>query len=93
MFIWFGMDEVKVNNDKFRLIVFDRPGKERAVTINVGESIIKNQPVVKLLGLHVDSLLSFISHVDEICRNVGRKINVSARLSKTMITGCKLLLF
>ncbi len=73
--------------------MFDRPGTERSVTINVGESIIQNQPAVKLLGLHVDSLLNFNAQVDEICRNVGRKLNVLAKLSKTMITERELMLF
>ncbi len=36
MLIWFGMSEMKANCDKFQLIVFDRPGTERPLTINVG---------------------------------------------------------
>ncbi len=48
---------------------------------------------LKPLGLHVDSLLSFNAHMDEICCNVGRKLNAfKARLSKTLSTECKLLL-
>ncbi len=79
---------MKANNDKFQLIVFDRPGLERPLAMNVGESIIQTQP-----GLHVASLLSFNAHVDEICRKAGRKLNVLASLSKTMSTECKLMLF
>ncbi len=55
MLIWFSMFEMKVNNDKFQLI--DTPGTERSLSVNVDEIIIQNQPVVKLLGLHVDSYL------------------------------------
>ncbi len=41
----------------------------------------------------MDSLLRFNAHVDEICRKAGRKLNVLARLSKSMSTECKLMLF
>ncbi len=86
------MNEMNATNDKFQLIVFDRPGTERPLTIDVGESIIQTQPGVKLLGLHVDSLvLSFNAHVDVTCREAGRKLNVLARLSKSVSTECKLM--
>ncbi len=54
---------------------------------------IENQLVVKLLGLYVDSLLDFNVHIDYICRKTGRKLNVLARLSKTLSTGSKLIHF
>ncbi len=59
----------------------------------MGESVIENQPVVKLLGLYVDSLLDFNFYIDAICRKAGRKLNVLARLSKLLSTESKLMLF
>ncbi len=82
MLTWFSLNEKKVNNAQFELIVFNRQGIGQTLTVNVGESIIENQPVVKLLGLHVDNLLSFDAHTDTICRRAGRKLNVLSRLSK-----------
>ncbi len=58
-----------------------------------GGSIIENQPAVKLLGLHVDNLLSFNGHIDVICRKAGRKLNVLSRLSKALSTESKLSVF
>ncbi len=51
----------------------------------VSNVLIKNQPVVKFLGLHVDNLVSFNAHIDVICRKAGRKLNVLSRLSKTLV--------
>ncbi len=83
MLAWFSLNEMKVNSDKFQLILFNRQGVDQTLTVNVGESIIEHQPVVKLLGLHVDNLLNFNAHIDVICRKAGRKLNVLSRLSKS----------
>ncbi len=49
---------MKVNSDKFHLIVFARQSTEHSLTFNMGESVIENQPVGKLLSLYVDSVAS-----------------------------------
>ena len=48
--------------------------------------------VVKLLGVLFDRLLPFDAHVD-ICRKAGGKLCVLPRLSKTLDTESKLILF
>ncbi len=53
-----------------------RPHINQTLTANVGESIIENQLVVKLLGLHAENLLSFNVHIDVIYRKAGRKLYV-----------------
>ncbi len=67
MLTWFSLNEMNVNSDKFQLIIFNRQGVDQTWTFNVGESIIEHQPVVKLLGLHVDNLLNFNAHIGVIC--------------------------
>ncbi len=53
--------------------MFDRQSTEHSLTLNVGESVIENQPVVKLL--HVDSVLAFNVHIDiYILRHTDRII-------------------
>ncbi len=50
--------------------------------------------MIKLLGLHVDNLLSFNAHIDVICRKAGRKfLNVLSRISNTLSTESKLSIF
>ena len=93
MLHWFKLNEMKVNNDKFQLILFSKNGINSEESITVGDVIIPNQNVVKLLGVQFDNMLSFDAHVDEICRKAGRKLNVLARLSKTLDFESKLTLF
>ncbi len=63
------------------------------VSINVDGYVIRNQNVVKLLGLYIDNLLNFGVHVDNICRKAGRNLNVLARLSGVLNVEYNLLLF
>ena len=59
------------------------------MTINMDESILHNQSVVKLLGLHVGILLSFTAHVGEICRTAGIKSMFNKAFQNTE-ADCKL---
>ncbi len=76
----FRLNEMKVNVNKFQLIIFNRQMTEN-VSINVDAYVIRNEHVIKLLGVYIDDLLNFDAHVDNICRKAGRKMNVLARLS------------
>ena len=55
--------------------------------------VIYSQSEVKLLGVHIDSKLTFTNHIKEICLKAGRQINMIARLSKTLNIDAKQLLF
>ncbi len=80
MITWFNLNEMKVNGNKFQLIILNRQVTEN-VSIHVDGHIIENEHVVNLLGLYIDDLLNFDAHVDNICPKAGRKLNVLARLS------------
>jgi hypothetical protein len=93
MLHWFKINEMKVNPDKFQLIIFNKNGMHSEETIKVGDSIVSSQNVVKLLGVLFDKTLTFNAQVDELCRKAGRKLNVLGRLSKTLDTESKLVIF
>ncbi len=64
------------------------------ISINFDGYVIRNEDVVKLLGLYIDDLLNFGAHVDDnICRKAGMKLNVLTRLPGVLNLKCKLLLF
>lgn len=91
---WFKTNHMKLNVDKSQLIIFQ---KNRAwgdtVSMTVGDACIESQPIVKLLGVQVDACLTFNCHVTEICRKAGRKLNVLARLSRSLDVESKSVLF
>ena len=46
--------------------------------------ILESESDLKLLGVHIDSKLSFDLHITEISKRAGRKLNALGRLSKTL---------
>jgi exonuclease III len=93
MMNWFEKNGMKANPDKFQLIFFDKQGLYSDEHIMVNNIRIQHQSTIKLLGVYIESTLSFKKHVSEICRKAGYKLNVLARLSKTLGIEGKLLLF
>ena len=80
LFNWFDNNLVKSNADKCHLLV---SSKEK-VTIKIGSHKIANTKHEKLLGVHLDSGLSFDSHISEICKNASRKVCALARVTSCM---------
>ena len=67
-----------VNPDKFQLILPKYPVGDVFVTV---ESIkVYNTDIVKLLGVLLDSNLSFKPHVHEICKKISQKTRALARI-------------
>ena len=61
---------MKSNADKCYLFVC--PNEK--VAIKIGSHEIANTKRDRLLGVHLDSGLSFDSHISEICKKVSRKV-------------------
>ncbi len=51
MITWFKLNEMKVNGNKFQLILFNGQMAEN-VSVNVDGYVIRNENVVKLLALY-----------------------------------------
>ena len=54
------------------------------VTIKIGSHEIANTKREKLLGVHLDSGLSFDYHISEICKEASRKVCALARITSDM---------
>ena len=54
------------------------------VTIKIGSHEIANTKREKLLGVHLDSGLSFDYHIAEICKKASRKVCALARVTSGM---------
>ena len=76
LFTWFDNNLLKSNADKCRLLVCSN----EKVTIKIGSHEIANTKREKLLGVHLDSGLSFDFHISEICN----KFCAAARVTSCM---------
>ena len=52
--------------------------------VNIGTEQIENSNSEKLLGIHIDSKLSFEKHKNTICREARAKLSLSGRVAPYM---------
>ena len=71
---------LKINADKCHLLV----SSNAKVTIKIGSHEITNTKCEKLIGVHLDSRLSFDYHISEICKKASRKVCALARVTSGM---------
>ena len=80
LFTWFDNNLMKSNFDKFHLLV----SSNEKVTIKIGSYENANTKLQELLGVHLDSSLSFDYHISEICKKASRKVFALARVTSCM---------
>ena len=75
---WFENNMLKVNPEKFHLLLSDN-NKDKYIQIQ--QYIIQNSESEKLLGIKIDSNLSFNEHVTELCTKASQKLHALERVS------------
>ena len=83
LFEWFSNNHIKMNSDNCHLI--HRSNDENKILELNGETNDKIQ-VQKLLGVHIDNKLKFGTHIESLCKMVGKKLHALARIIKYMST-------
>ena len=74
----FSVNGMVANPDKFQAIF---PGTDNeSITIKVGQNVIASSRVVKLLGVKLDTRLTFYPHVVEMCKRASVKIKALMRI-------------
>ena len=79
LFEWFKNNHMKANADKCHLLVT----RDTDVTAKIGEFDVKNSRE-KLLGVKIDSKLSFENHVSSLCKKASQKLHALARVVNFM---------
>ena len=85
---WFEENGMKPNPDKYQAIVFGNK-LDAPSSFNVKGNVMKCVHSVKLLGIYIDSNLSFDEHIKSICTKASRQINVIMRMSNILDTSVK----
>ena len=79
---WFAFNFLVSNNEKSKFFITH--GKN--VSIRLGTDIIEKSECVKLLGITIDSKLTFQQHVSKLYKKTSQKIHALGRVSKFMDT-------
>ena len=78
----FKVNNMIVNPEKFQAIIIDRKGQSNNPTkLVIDGKEINSENCVTLLGLEIDSKLSFDKHISKLCNKCAGIINTLARLN------------
>ena len=78
---WVSNNGLKANPDKFHLIL-NNPDEKYFIQIQNFQ--IFNSKCEKLLGIKIDSSLSFTEHVTDLCNKASQKLHALSRVAKFM---------
>ena len=71
---------MKVNADKFHLLITGN----YEVSANINEFEIESSKKEKLLGISIDTRLSFEHHITSLCKKASQKLHALARIAHYM---------
>ena len=71
---------MKINSEKSH-ILFSGNGN---VSANIDDHTIVSETKNELLGMIVDSKLSFVDHINNLCKKPSQKLNALARIAPYM---------
>ena len=80
LFKWFANNSLKSNAEKCHLLT----NSNKPVSVKIGETSIYNSNNQNLLGITLDSNLTFESHINQLCKKAGQKLSALSRLSPYM---------
>ena len=80
LFNWLKENSMKINTDKSHLLM---SGDKQNVA-KIDEYYIKSENQQELLGVLIDSNLTFVSHINNLCKKASQKLNALARISSYM---------
>ena len=80
---WFANNFMKLNADKCHLLVLGQRCDD-SVTVRTGSANVVNSYEENLLGVQIDSKLSFDNHVSKLCQKASNKLYALARISPYM---------
>ena len=77
---WFKGNGMVAYPKKFQLMFLGLQGEKR-LRLNIEENKIPTAGYVKLLGVEIDSKLTFSKHIETLCSKVNKKVSAFARLN------------
>ena len=80
LFIWLPTNYMKVNTDKSHLLL---SGNTKLIS-NIDNNLIESEKEQVLLGITIDSNLSFEEHINNLCQKASQKLNALATISGYM---------
>ena len=71
---------MKANPDKLQAICIGKKAHDNIESFQIGQTNIKCEENVTLLGINIDFMLKFDNHVSEICKKASKQLAILKRL-------------
>ena len=81
LFEWLQNNYMKANTDKSHLLLSGNSN----LTANIDGNVIESEGNQVLLGITIDSNLSFNKHIGNLCKKASAKVNALARIAGYMV--------
>ena len=78
--LWFRNNCVKVNPDKFHLLLSDKKSHQ----VDICNKKFSSTCSEKFLGIKIDNKLTFEEHVEGLCEKASQKVSAAARILSLM---------
>ena len=79
---WYDSNGLKGNYKKYGSMIVSRAGKS-AMSIKVKDYSIEPEHNISLLGVNIDSKLSFTDHISAICKRSSQRVGVSDEVTES----------
>ena len=89
---WFKMNSLKANPAKFQFMILGKKLGNK-VKLKINSIVINESDTVKLLGITIDSKLTFNEHISNLCRNASYKLFALRRIRKYLTQDQAILLY
>ena len=73
---------MQANPEKFQAIALGKKTHQQKINFKFNNIEITCEDEVKLLGVNLDFMLNFNSHVSSICKKASRQLNVLKRIGR-----------
>ena len=90
---WFTRNQTQANPDKFQGLALGKRAFDRKPTFSIKGAEIECTEDAKLLGVDIDYMLKFNTHIKNVCRRASRQINVLKRIGKYLPIKCTLVIY
>ena len=90
---WFDRNFMEANPDKFQAICVGKQMHDNIDSFQIGNTNIKCEDNVTLLGVNIDFMLKFDDHVSDICKKASKQLAVLKRLGRFLIKQGKLVIY
>ena len=90
--LWFDNNYMDANPDKFQCISLDRFGRP-PISVSVEGNTIPSSDGIEVLGVTLDKILQYNTHISNLCSKASTQINAMKRIGKYLNTDCRIAIY